>query len=88
MSQFISDLTKRIRDNGIKINQDETKIIINTLINLINEKVFEGHIIKIKNFATFELGKTSNSRKLPNGKDFKQSEIIKVKLSKNFKNKR
>lgn len=87
INELIVELAKRCRSLGVKISQGDIKIIIIEFISMLREKVFEGYEIKIKNFAIFELGK-SVKRKLPNGLDnYEQKDIIKVKLSKNFKNK-
>lgn len=86
INEFVSELTRRCKALGIKINIIDMKIIVTEFIKLIHEKVFEGFEIKIKNFATFNLGKSDN-RKLPNGDVFEQTEVIKVKMSRNFKNK-
>lgn len=61
------------------------KIIITEFTNLLHKNVFEGCEIKIKNFAIFELGKTTSKRKLPTGETFKERPIIRMNLSKNFK---
>lgn len=84
INEFISELVKELKNKDIKLNQSEMKIIITEFIDLISERVFDGEEVKIKNFATFYLDSTQ-SRNLPNGESFEKSDIIRVKLSKNFK---
>lgn len=86
INEFVSELTKRCKALGVKINIIDMKIIVTEFVKLIHERVFEGFEVKIKNFATFSLGKSEN-RKLPNGNVFEPTKVLKVKLSRNFKNK-
>lgn len=86
INEFATELARRCRSLGIRINRDEIKIIINEFIYLIKEKVFEGHKVKIQNFGNFELGKTEK-RALPNGERFDIKKVIRFKISRNFKNK-
>lgn len=85
INEFSLELSKRLKELGIKVNKDDMKLIINTFVELLKEKVFEGFEVKIKNFGNIYLGK-SDSRKLPNGDTYEQKDIIKIKLSRNFKN--
>lgn len=86
-SDFVSELLKKIKNNNIKLTKDELVIIITEFVSLIhNEVLYKNEKIKINNFAVFELGKKA-PRKLPGGKIVEKGDIIRVRLSKNFKNK-
>lgn len=87
INEFISELTKRCKSKGLRVNQNDMKTIVTEFISLIKDKVFDGCEVRLKNFAIFTLG-MQDKRKLPNGEYFEQNEIIKVRLSDNFKRKR
>lgn len=85
-NEFISELSRSLKDDGIRLNQEDLKTIITCFIQLIHERVLEGEEVKIKNFGTFYLDDTSN-RVLPGGKQFDIRKVVRFRVSRNFKNK-
>lgn len=84
---FVSELSRNLKENNVKLTKDELNIVITELIALIHNTVlYQEEEVKINNFAKFSIGKTAQ-RKLPNGQIVVPREILRVKLSEKFTNK-
>ena len=85
-NEFIKKLAENCRENGIGMNQERLKQIIDLMAELIADEIEEKEVVKLRNFLLFDIV-TVPPKHLPNGTVSEEQLSIRVRLSNNYKRK-